>query len=75
MIMRGMTDRIKKSPRWALNKLDKDAMMAAAVVIAWPEDQIGCSEDVRDNRGADCFRNGMTAICYAGMQPAACQTV
>lgn len=37
-----------KQPRWTIKRLDKDALMAAANVIAWPEHLAGPDGDVNE---------------------------
>ncbi|CAK9813933.1 Putative 115 kDa protein in type-1 retrotransposable element R1DM [Anthophora plagiata] len=51
-------------PRWALKRLNEDALMAAAHAVAWPGNTIGHrgGED-----GAEWFRDIMTAICDMAM--------
>jgi len=55
-------------PRWTLRRLNKDALMAASIVAAWPEesplDGRG-GEDV--DEGAVWFRETMSQICDVGM--------
>ncbi|XP_053989821.1 uncharacterized protein LOC128882262 [Hylaeus volcanicus] len=51
--------------RWALKRLEKDALMAAALVASWPDAPAGPVADV--DREADWFRESMTAACEAAM--------
>lgn len=51
-------------PRWALKKLDKEALLEAAIVKAWldyPSRPINIDEE------AEWFRKNMSDICNAGM--------
>lgn len=52
----------RRSPRWSLKGLDKDALMATALVIAWPARQ---HEDI--NQRAKWLCENMVKICDAGM--------
>jgi len=52
-----------RPPRWALKKIDTDALKAAAIVVAWPR-----SRPDRDiNREAARIRDNIITICNAGM--------
>ncbi|KAF9424902.1 hypothetical protein HW555_000203, partial [Spodoptera exigua] len=57
--------------RWALKKLDRDMLIAAANVVAWPEDgSQGIPPDPEVE--ATWFRDKMTSICDASMPRAKC---
>ncbi|XP_054015954.1 uncharacterized protein LOC128896615 [Hylaeus anthracinus] len=51
--------------RWALNRIEKDALMAAALAASWPDAPAGLVADVE--READWFRESLTAACDAAM--------
>ncbi|XP_053989834.1 uncharacterized protein LOC128882278, partial [Hylaeus volcanicus] len=51
--------------RWALKRLEKDALMAAALAASWPDAPAGPVADV--DREADWFRESLTAACDAAM--------
>jgi len=53
------------SSRWALRRLDRDALVVASVVIAWPETAERDRVDVEEE--AVWFRGAMTQMCDAGM--------
>ncbi|XP_053989808.1 uncharacterized protein LOC128882247, partial [Hylaeus volcanicus] len=51
--------------RWALKRLEKDALMAAALAASWPDAPAGPVADV--DQEADWFRESLTAACDAAM--------
>ncbi|XP_053990083.1 uncharacterized protein LOC128882499 [Hylaeus volcanicus] len=51
--------------RWALKRLENDALMAAALAASWPDAPAGPVADV--DREADWFRESLTAACDAAM--------
>lgn len=57
--------RFQRTPHWVLNKLNKNAIMAAAIVITWPENQSWSSGDV--NQRANWLCDKLAIICDAGM--------
>lgn len=58
------TSNARDRPRWMFSKVDEDAMMAAAIVVSWPEE--GPHTEGIDQR-AEWFRESMTAVCNASM--------
>ncbi|XP_045772161.1 uncharacterized protein LOC123872074 [Maniola jurtina] len=54
-----------QSQRWALKKLDRDLLVAAACVEAWPERIHGVLSDPEEE--ASWFRETMTRICNTSM--------
>nr|XP_031847715.1 uncharacterized protein LOC116433609 [Nomia melanderi] len=50
----------KPPPRWVLKKMDQDALMAAAHVMAWSR---RTARPVDRQEEAKCFRGAMTSIC------------
>ncbi|XP_078051848.1 uncharacterized protein LOC144477994, partial [Augochlora pura] len=55
---------VEPAPRWALNRLDQDALMAAAHVVAWP---MSSAEPVDGLVEARWLRGAMTSICDVAM--------
>jgi len=54
--------------RWTLRRLNKDALMAASVVAAWPEESPLNGRGGEDaDEGAVWFRKTMSQICDVGM--------
>jgi len=51
--------------RWALKRLDRDALVAASVVTAWPDTAGRDGVDVEEE--AAWFRGAMSQICDVGM--------
>jgi len=55
------------SPRWALKRLNGDALVAASIVMAWPESQPAGPDGVDVDEEAAWFRGSMSQICDTGM--------
>jgi len=53
--------------RWALRRLDKDALVAASIVVAWPEIPPAGRDGVNVDEEAAWFRDAMSQVCNAGM--------
>ncbi|XP_029054267.2 uncharacterized protein LOC114881605 [Osmia bicornis bicornis] len=56
--------------RWALKRLDRDALMAAALAVTWPEQPVGPVADIGEE--VKWFRGTMKAICDVAMPRAKC---
>ncbi|XP_046145435.1 uncharacterized protein LOC123988728 [Osmia bicornis bicornis] len=56
--------------RWALKRLDRDALMAAALAVTWPEQPVGPVADLGEE--VKWFRGTMKAICDVAMPRAKC---
>ncbi|KAJ8731740.1 hypothetical protein PYW08_014470 [Mythimna loreyi] len=58
--------------RWALKRLNRDMFIAAANVVAWPENDrcLGISPDPEEE--AAWFRDKMTSICDTSMPRVSC---
>nr|XP_034195328.1 uncharacterized protein LOC117611492 [Osmia lignaria] len=56
--------------RWALKRLDRDALMAAALAVTWPEQPAGPVADIGEE--VEWFRGTMKAICDVAMPRAKC---
>ncbi|XP_076547395.1 uncharacterized protein LOC143305946 [Osmia lignaria lignaria] len=56
--------------RWALKRLDRDALMAAALAVTWPEQPVGPVADIGEE--VIWFRGTMKAICDVAMPRTKC---
>nr|XP_034195161.1 uncharacterized protein LOC117611331 [Osmia lignaria] len=51
--------------RWALKRMDEDALMAAALALAWPPTPAGPVADIGEE--VEWFRGAMKAVCDTAM--------